>query len=426
MEKRTVPSLYVTQFVRIRTAFLPLFTAAALALGCAQKKPEAPAQGELPKVEVWQPGKKLGPEGIPWIGTSFNKQQTLNRMRALSQKGEWEKVDRLSSSAIAYDDKDLLAYGHWFRAILAGRAGNANEAMAHLQVAVKFGFKNADEIASNENLRLLAEREDFIQLVDGLRKQLDRELHEYFEKLVDSTLEVSEVSVPWKPEVLSKSPEPLFAPGTPSIVIVSRTHHDGLPKSLDALRDGIAKVLPGGKSFDVRLILYEYDPKAGGDPAKALERAEQYVQALAKEHAVPERWGMIGHEDFVRLRDALFQRDRAVREKKPSGLPQTEVPLPTFNCFPLMVFLDREGVPVLALEPTPEPWQLEYALRRYVEKVASARAEEKAPAPEPKEGEVEAPPPETKGGEEKAGPPEPKEGQEKAPAPEPKEGEKGP
>ncbi len=405
MEKTIAPARHVAASVRIRRSLFrgkpssPLASPkrallllgallAAVVLGCGEKEPQVsgPAKpGELPKVEVWQPGKKLGPEGVPWDPKPLGKQQVLNRMRLQAQKGLWEPLERLSSMAIQYDDKDLIAYGHWFRAVLAGRSGKADEALAHLQTAVKFGFKNADEIASNENLKLLAEREDFVQFVEGLRTQLERDLHEYFEKLVDSTLEAAEAAVPWNPRVVSSDSEPFFPQGTPTIVVLARTNHDGVPKTLDVLRDAMAKSLAASR-VETRLVFYEYDPGAGGDPSKAVERAAEYVRALAKTHAVPQRWGVIGHEDFLSLREAVSRRDRAVREKEPSPLPPIEVPRPTFNCFPQTVFLDAACVPVLALESVPEPWEMEYALGRYAEKVAAPGAQE-APPPEapPKE-----------------------------------------
>ncbi|MGQ9589702.1 MAG: hypothetical protein ACUVYA_05335 [Planctomycetota bacterium] len=392
--------------------------------GCA-KKPEAGPQaaaGELPKVEVWVAGRKLGPEGIPWEPKNLGKAQVLNRMRLLAQNGRWEPLDRLSSMAIEYDDKDLLAFGHWYRAILRGRARRADEAMAHLQVAVKFGFKNADDMLSNENLAFLAEREDFIQLAQGLKDQLARDLHEYFERLTDATLEAEASTEPWRPEVVSDRPEPLFAPGRPAIAVVARAHHDGLPKALDVLRDALAKSAGWEAQFSTALVLYEYDPRPGGDPAKTVKRAANYLGTLTKSHAVPERWGIVGHEDLLRLREALLQRDLAAREKKPSAVPKSELPPPTFACFPLTVFFDGGGTPRYAIEAVPELWQVEYAVARFA-KTVSANAPEEKPAAEP--GAPPELPPEPKAEaapkEEPAAPsePEPKPGPDPKPSPEP-------
>lgn len=364
-----------------------LFFAALLALGAAScaKKPEAGAPavaGELPKVEVWVAGKKLGPEGIPWEPKNLGKAQVLNRMRLLAQNGKWEPLDRLSSMAIGYDDKDLLAFGHWYRAILAGRARRADEAMAHLQVAVKFGFKNADDMLSNENLALLAEREDFVQLAQGLKDQLARDLREHFERLTDATLEAEASTEPWKPEVSSDRSEPLFVPGRPAIAVVARTHHDGLPKALDVLKEALAKSAGSEAPFSTALVLYEYDPRPGGDPAKTLKRAADYLGTLTKSHAVPERWGIVGHKDLLRLREALVQRDRAAREKKPAAVPPSELPPPTFAYFPLTVFFDGAGKPLYAIEAVPELWQIEYAVARFAKTIPASAPEEK-PAAEP-------------------------------------------
>lgn len=333
------------------------------------------------------PGKKIG-EGIPFVTgrgpTLFDKSKALNRMRLQAQNVMWEGLDELSAKAITYDEPDLLKFGHWYRALLAGHNEKPEEALAHLKVAMQYGYKNAQAMLSNEALLILQDRDDFQSLVADLAARLDREMRENFRAFTDQAFAGTGLEVPaWLAEIPVAAGEPLFKPGRPMLVVLARIHHDGFPKIIEVLsrvQDSREAPVPVG------VIFCQYSPR---DSAR-IAQTERYAEDLGLRWP----WAVIGWEPYNALTSMLMQLDGAVKKALAAGASSADdgdelTDLTFFNYFPVTVFFDGTGTPLHALTGIPADWQLTYAVEKFADSVEWTREEAAEEAVEEAEEAVE-------------------------------------
>ena len=385
---------------RVRAVSVMLALAVCLSSGCT--KPSEPSKAktvDLASLDKKVPGKRAD-AGIEWQGKPLPKFQALNRMRLMAQQGLWENLDRLSALAVTFDDKQLLAAGHWYRALLAGRANDPDLAMAHLQLATKNGFENASMMTEEESLLCVQPRDDFQAMVKDLSTTLDRRMRDKFQKYTDTAFRAKEVEArPWQPDLKKSDGQPLFTPGVPSVAILTRTFHDGLPKLLSVL--GAFEVERKAK-LPVSLIFYQYE----ADDSVQKDQTQEYVQKLGAEAAALP-WTVIGRDAYKGLTAELQRRDAAFRKliepqaaaKKDAAAKKNvaaessgeEKVTPFFNHFPMLVFFDGAASPLYALEDVPADWQLQYAVGQFEGAVGKIEAPEEKPVEEKRPAEAPKP-----------------------------------
>ena len=373
--------------------FAAVLVAALLPAGCAPKEGEIKDPKLLDKKVA---GKKADKDKIPWT-PPLSKIQGLNRMRLQAQNAQWDNLDKLSAICVTYDDKDLLAFGHWYRALVSGYRNLPDQAMAHIQLAKQYGFKNADLMVSADVLGPVQDKEEFQAIVKDLSEKLENEMRGKFQKFTDAAFGPQAAKAePWRPDLKTADGQPFFEPGKPSVAVLSRIHHDGLPKALAALKEAQTKV---AVPVPVGVIFYQLD----SDDEARKAQTKKYAEALGLK--LP--WAIVGQKDYAALTSGLASRDRAVKvalglvpaeeaapkaeapkaeakkaTKKSGGGEEADAggpefsPLSYFNAFPVIVFFDGAGAPVHALEGVPLDWQAAVALEKFQAAVKPAGAPE--------------------------------------------------
>jgi len=369
------------------------------------KKPAAKASVEKKAGAKASATKKTAKEAsrtlVPWGAKQLPVINAINRMRLLKQNNKWSEVNQLSFKVIEVgaragdlkEKKALLGAGYWYQALIRGREARPDEAMKNLKVAVENGFENPMEMMDEEALTVLHDRDDFKAIVSDLSKRLDERMRKKFTQLTNNMLEpkASVEAHPWSPDLKTLDGQPFWKVGSPSAVIVTRVHHDGLPKLLALLGQ-----TPPGKMPSLGVVFYQVDAK---DDARTRQTVE-YVLGLREKKLLDPTipCAIVGQDVYAELtggKGSLVERYQAAMQGVRAAAAQGEAEEetgegddtgPSFNYFPLLVFFDGNGVPVNAMGGIPADWQLSEALSRFQETAGKA-----VPPPEAKKEEPPKP-----------------------------------
>jgi hypothetical protein len=295
---------------------------------------------------------------IDWDGKPLDATKAANRLRLLKQVNKWDRVEVLARKCIEAGEPKFMSRGFFYMAMIQAQAGKLDEAMESVRKAVENGFKNAADFDSVE-FSALQEREDFNKLISDLTKQLEKEMREKFRAEVDAAFKAREGAPTWAPKLIV-SDEAAWAPGQPWIGLLTRVHHDGLPKALAALK---AYEESKAKKVPVRLLFYQYDLSDG----PRVQQTSLYAKDLALEFKLGYPHAVMGRESYKSLLDLVAPPPKAGKAGG-DGEGEEEGTLPRMvNYFPVMVFFDKAGIPVFALDGVPADWQLDYALAKFAE-----------------------------------------------------------
>ena len=98
----------------------------------------------------------------------------------------------------------------------------------------------------------------------------------------------------WKPALKTSAGEAFWPEGSPSIVVLSRIHHDGLNKFLQRFEKVVARKAPG---IPLRLVFYQHKE----DNKTRLDQTTDYAKALGS--ASP--YSVIDRSQYLALREIL-------------------------------------------------------------------------------------------------------------------------
>ena len=319
--------------------------------------------GRLQRNELWDPppGESLG--GIDYLAA------------------EVLKLDENSfedSPAIQKDIREMKGYAYFYRARSRGRkvdkenpsSEQLDEVKADLGKAVEFGYTNHQEIlGSKKELHFFfdedgeIEDDEFEALIKSLEEKAYKRIREGYPKQVSEgfALFAKAEKKTWRPELKSSGGEPFWPAESPSIVVLSRIHHDGYNKFI-----GRIEKLTDAKGSKGALRTAFYQLRA--DDKARLAQTASYVKALG----TTSPYCVIDRAQYKALRAALKGRyeDGAAKEGKKDAV---------FDIFqPVVIFFDSAGVPLYQTNGILENWQIEAVLTKFTAATSPGAPEEKA------------------------------------------------
>ena len=330
--------------------------------------------GRLQRNELWDPppGESLG--GIDYLATEVLK---------------LDENSFTDSPAIQKDIREMKAYAYFYRARSRGRKVDkenpSSEQLAEVKddlgKAVEFGYTNHQEIlGSKKELHFFFDEDgeiddpDFEELIKSLEEKAYKRIREGYPKQVSAgfALFAKAEKKTWRPELKSPGGELFWPAGSPSIVVLSRIHHDGYNKFIGR----IEKVADAkGSKSAVRTAFYQLR----ADNKARLAQTAIYVKDLG----TTSPYCVIDRAQYKELRATLKGRyeDGAAKEGKKDAV---------FDIFqPVMIFFDSSGVPLYQTNGILENWQIEAVLAEFTAATGSGAPEEKAEPEDETETETE-------------------------------------
>jgi len=364
-----------------------------VAAGSASGQAE-PAEGKKAKKKAVAEGAEV----LVWDGTPLTEIKVVQRLLRLNKSGQWtpERLPKLARMAVETDRRLLKQLGHFYLALTAARDNSPPQALEHLKSAVSFGFSNVVAIIDASEFSDLRDNPEFKALIEELTKTVEKEARERFTSRTDASFAASKeaAGAPWLPDLKTASGQP-FWHGRPTLVVVTRVHHEGFEKLLGRLKE-----IPGEKTKGAGLSVLFYQDDAGNERRAA--QAREYAEKVGKKLGTELPYAVIGRKDYKEL-DA---RMLAVHEKVAAAIAPaggagddgSEDPSAgPLNVFPLIVgFFGNQGEFHHAICGVPEIWQLEYALGKLLEAGPSDPDEprkEPEPTAQPQPKPEEAAPP---------------------------------
>ena len=354
--------------------------------------------------------KKEGPAWeIRWIKGSFSKATiVIKRFGRLQRNELWDpppgeslggidylaaevlKLDENSfegSPSIQKDIREMKGYAYFYRARSRGRKVDkenpSSEQLAEVKVdlgkAVEFGYTNhQDFLGSKKELHFFFDKDgeiedpDFEALIKDLEEKAYKRIREGYPKQVSGGFALfagAEKKI-WRPELKSSGGEPFWPAESPSIVVLSRIHHDGYNKFI-----GRIEKLADAKSLKGALRTAFYQMRA--DDKARLAQTASYVKALG----TTSPYCVIDRAQYKALRATLKGRyeDGSEKEGKKDAV---------FDIFqPVVIFFDSAGVPLYQTNGILENWQIEAVLTEFTAATSPGAPEEKAASDAKGEGE---------------------------------------
>lgn len=365
------------------------------------KKPAA-------KKETVKPAATKTDWSIPWLeGTSFDTATiVIKRFGRLQRNDKWDPppgysiggIDYLSKQVLALkeaeftspvtrnDIRGMKAYALFYKARSLGNKANSKDPteedlsniMADLKTAVQLGYSNHREILGAEKeLHHVFDIPEFKDMIDQLEKDYEKRIRVSFPKKVADGFAFfgKAEKKSWKPELKTGTGDNFWPEGAPSIVVLSRIHHDGYNKYIKRLEKIAAAK---GLKPALRTAFYQYNP----EDKTRLEQTARYVKSLGTSSP----YAVIGRSQYKALRETLKARYEDGAEK--AGRKNV-----LFDIFqPVVIFFDADGVPLYQTNGVLDrDWKIETVLDGFTAATGTGPAKEEAapPTETPAEGKKE-------------------------------------
>jgi hypothetical protein len=340
--------------------------------------PELPAEEGAPPKEAAAVPSEPQEVTLDWDGVTLSLTETRKRFGRFQRNALWDRMERLARKSVEAPLPEFQRLGHWYLArVRAREAGLApgreerealkKQSLEHLLKARDLGFRNPNEIKAAGELSLLDDQAEFVQFVRELEAEVERRIQSDFQARLDRTFgSLREAGLVWRPELSSLEGGPFWKDGLPSLVIISRIHHDGFDK-LWPLVAKTASELQG--SLAVGVVFWQLEREA---------RREQTL-GYRERHGIAGSCAVIGRREYKELVSLLEAQHARLLEGNPPKAGESRV----FNVYePVTLFLDAEGRLLYRMNGLPPEWQL----RDAATKLAAATPPATAPAPpsEPK------------------------------------------
>ena len=166
-----------------------------------------------------------------------------------------------------------------------------------LKKAVELGYTNPDEIRNAEKeLFYILEDAEIVELLKDLDDKAEkRRLAGYSTEITKGfSIFTKAEKKNWRPALKTTAGEAFWPEGSPSIVVLSRIHHDGLNKFLQRFEKVVARKAPG---IPLRLVFYQHKE----DNKTRLDQTTDYAKALGS--ASP--YSVIDRSQYLALREIL-------------------------------------------------------------------------------------------------------------------------
>lgn len=352
-----------------------------------------PACGRGSKTTPRTVGKPSGGQiSIPWDDGAVlqGESEIIKRFGRFERNALWGKMERLARACLDRSDvasERLQGLANWYMARVEGQKirGQYSEveerrreligrALPLLQKAKK-GFNNYQAFLEAKEFYDLHGTEEFDRLIAELKANAETKLRGDYQRAVEAELAaVKDLTGESWPQQLKTVPnEPFWKPGEPSVVVVSRIHHDGL----DKLLANLSPRLKGPAPLPLGILFHQFRLGDTGRRQQTANYMERWQGLLGSE--VP--WTITDRAGFGAIEDLLAERHAKMQELlEPDQKKRT-----TFTFFdPVVVFLDAQGTPMFHANGVLLEWQLDILLE-HLKPLLSARAasasEEKATAP---------------------------------------------
>lgn len=268
---------------------------------------------------------------IKWVaGGKFNQAtKVVGRFGRLQRNELWGPLPGYSFGGIDYLADEVLAlnldtfegtekirkevltmqrYAYFYKARSRGRKVGGRKATEEelkaikddLKKAVELGYTNPDEIRNaKKELYQILEDAEVVELLKNLDDKAEKQKLAGYSKETTKgfTIFSKAEKKNWKPGLKTNAGETFWPEGSPSIVILSRIHHDGLNKFLQRFETVVSQKAPG---MPLRLAFYQHKE----DNKARAEQTTGYVKDLGS--TLP--YSIIDRGQYLALREVLRVR----------------------------------------------------------------------------------------------------------------------
>ncbi len=323
------------------------------------------------------------PVAIEFEDETWAPGRALRFLGRFQQTNQWERVRGLANATLkageANNQARLKRYGQWYKTLSLGQDGaKAQEVFDSLKKAIDYGYENLQGIRNADQLaRIKADAEyrvKYEEMVSALEAKLAARLEKSFSAEAAQRLAACRAA-----DVGAIGP--FSAPGggaqvvpqsTLSVVVLTRTLHDGCPKQWQSIAAVLARPQVSGR-IEPAVLFYE----GAADESDVVRVTTDYAAGIG----IPaDGFALLDRSAYLAVERQLMAIHTAEQEgAKNPGVFQLY--------FPCTIIVDSSGMPLFWRSGHLEEWQLSHVFEQVIAADPATRLEEAA------QRALETPPP---------------------------------